>query len=401
MIKGLRLYLLPVWTAVVFFAACFGVEMSFWLVVYREAGFVDSEAYRQVVERIHSVVIMSGAFLYGALRMWTFCPLFNAQYRLSLAATPWQPGKPLPKGPLFFVWQDLLVMSALVALEVGTGSLSWTGVPFAMALPYAGFFAYPAAMAGRRIVSYAILISLGVPFVLFENPFLHMASALGLYGIVAATFSRLMLSYINAATNEQEFKDREQKLREALRALDQNAGARRPQELRLPWPLNRLPEDQRYRPGFLDKLFLAFFPTWLIFLGGWLIWREDGDPIPDSGMINAGLIVLGVAVVVRFFSYAVGYRPPLSLLGRLGTGRIIIPGYDVIFVPMIAALIVFAAVVRGLPLTGVHAFILPLVAIFLSLLTLLYLGPSLKTWQLTGHHRLSPASVANQLIKRI
>ena len=43
MIKGLRLYLLPAWTAVLFFVLYFGVEIPFWILFSREPGPVDYE----------------------------------------------------------------------------------------------------------------------------------------------------------------------------------------------------------------------------------------------------------------------------------------------------------------------------------------------------------------------
>ncbi len=123
--------------------------------------------------------------------------------------------------------------------------------------------------------------------------------------------------------------------------------------------------------------------------------------IPDSAMVEAGWVLLFAATVVRFSIYVYGYSSPLRLSRRLGTGRIIIPGYDVIFLPLIGAVFVFAAVASGLGLTEISAFLPGTLALFFSLLTLLYVGPSLETWQLTDHHRLSPGGVGNDLYKPI
>jgi hypothetical protein len=96
-----------------------------------------------------------------------------------------------------------------------------------------------------------------------------------------------------------------------------------------------------------------------------------------------------IGVVVRLFRYLDGYMPPTSLLGRLGTGRLIIPGYDRVFVaPAVAAIAAF-----GIPLAfeaaGWNERLGLSVATTATLFANLGMGPTLAEWRLTGRRRLA------------
>jgi hypothetical protein len=90
----------------------------------------------------------------------------------------------------------------------------------------------------------------------------------------------------------------------------------------------------------------------------------------------------------RVLLYCHSYLPPLSLLGRLSLGRLIIPGYDKVFIaPQLAVLMFVAA--ATLPFwSGVSHPIAASIGVMASWWILFGMGPSLDAWRFTGSHRI-------------
>ena len=90
----------------------------------------------------------------------------------------------------------------------------------------------------------------------------------------------------------------------------------------------------------------------------------------------------------RLCYYLMIGMPPISLLGRVATGRLILPGYDKIFIAPVCA--------AGLALVmaNVHSpiFTMPawagITSGFVSAV-LLAGGPTLADWKLTGEYRIN------------
>ena len=97
-----------------------------------------------------------------------------------------------------------------------------------------------------------------------------------------------------------------------------------------------------------------------------------------------------------------GYFPPISLLGRLATGRLIIPGYDQ---ALVAPLLLTTIVGLTGTITAFNHELLPIDPIYVVpiALTLTWwitvgMGPSLEVWRLTGNHRIAPAPVKKAIL---
>ena len=115
------------------------------------------------------------------------------------------------------------------------------------------------------------------------------------------------------------------------------------------------------------------------------------------------------AAGARLIRYLNGYAPPLSLLGRLGTGRLIIPAYDQVFVAPLLAMVVAGAayVLSGLPLRAAAPVLAWLHApqwtapITFALVAFIIASgrPSLRHWRLCGGHRHWHGTAAVQLVK--
>ena len=128
-------------------------------------------------------------------------------------------------------------------------------------------------------------------------------------------------------------------------------------------------------------------------LMGWWIYAVAG-PLPfetaDVHRVAVTALTAGSGIVAlwRWLVYRMSHSPPLSFWGRIATGQLIIPGYDIVLVtPMFVIL-------GGLPLYfGLWSIGVPPVtalAITTSLLLGLALtgGPRLRAWHLTAPCRI-------------
>jgi hypothetical protein len=119
----------------------------------------------------------------------------------------------------------------------------------------------------------------------------------------------------------------------------------------VPWPV--VPgEDHLYLWFARVQSTLLGISVGAVFFGAAFHFRHE----PDFGqgmLFIHGLIAL-VSVLVRLFVYVSECRPPISLLGRVATRRLIIPRYDRVFVAPIltiftAFILPYAILRLGIP----------------------------------------------------
>ena len=92
--------------------------------------------------------------------------------------------------------------------------------------------------------------------------------------------------------------------------------------------------------------------------------------------------------MIRVIRYCGNYWPPISILGRLTTGRLLLPRYDRVFVaPLLAFVVLFTGLSYSLENRTTGTWDMPLV-LTVCLWLNLCLGPKLLDWRLTGGHRL-------------
>ncbi len=92
-------------------------------------------------------------------------------------------------------------------------------------------------------------------------------------------------------------------------------------------------------------------------------------------------------VLSRLFAYLRGTAPPISLLGRLRTGRFIVPGYDLVFVIPVISILVSLGLFALAESRGLEP--VPISGAIVAAAALLNLAgyPQWISWQLTGHFR--------------
>lgn len=314
----------------------------------------------------HAWVLGLGCVFYGIARLTSRHPVFSIGYKTWLGTTPWTGRMRLPLGPARLGWTDgLLLGLAVVAAHYST---SMTAL-----LPLIAFGAAYLVMAMLSVIDVrppagiVMILAFGLVIRLGRHPAAILAILLGLY----------LFYLLN--------------LRRSLDAVSWVSPPRQPNASRLArrlgWPFAPLgpANPSPYAQGGMALAIAAIF--------GWLVYCIDfqfqassspGDPPPYLFILVAGFL----ASVNRLLVYAYGYQWPISVLGRIGSGRLILPHYDKVFLTplctMLAAGLLFLAGPRldiSIPLY-LGASIAIIVAVAVGG------GPSLRRWRLTGGHRI-------------
>jgi hypothetical protein len=136
-------------------------------------------------------------------------------------------------------------------------------------------------------------------------------------------------------------------------------------------------------------------------LAGWLVFAimnfaaatfdhvkmADIDP---GKFLPIGWIPCMLVCLIRIVVYFSTHRPPISVFGRLATGRWIIPSYDRAFLAPVVGLVVLGSLLPHFIGINMHPspLELPLVVTAVLLIALVP-GPSFQTWSLTCESRIS------------
>jgi hypothetical protein len=317
---------------------------------------------------------------YGIFRATGFHPFFRPEYRAWLEQTPWTSRKPLPLGPIHLVRQDVVLL-ALVLLALHGTPFGRVQVLDAFLLAYLSALSISFWVTGPWWMAYIVLSILGLAVRSVLCPWFAFATLAVAYGIA--------MIGIRMALAQFPWPDSEI-LNELRRQFLVNSDARR--KSLLGWPFGQLasvPDDVKIPPR--DAILAPLLAAWWIYA---LISNisEGQERLAFPGVLFFYLTI--VVLIVRLVTYLGRYRPPISLWGRIMTGRWIIPGYDYVllgpFCTLLTALVGVIAVFRA---GSAYCTITYPLVIAAFLIVALNCPPSLEKWRLTGHHRITPTSL--------
>jgi len=350
---------------------------------------------------------------HGVLRVLTTHPFFSRDYLKWLRQTPWRSPLPLPLGPIHLNVADGAFVVA-VALLFADGrvlvGLAWPrpdvllGIYVFLAF-YAGTLAVALWLTGPRSFGYlaGTLLSGSVAYGLSWRPEGLMLLALA---VVVVLFG-LKLSWQGYPWEEAvEWMDEIAANRRARRRLQ--AGVVQFEEspltpaqippAELGWPFAVCsPHMPRRRISRLEKtLALALAGAWF---AGLL------RPLPEElaqvclafGAMYGGIMSLLCRAVI----YGANHSPPISLLGRLVTGRLIIPSYDVVILGHVLTLIAPAVVAGVGLLLPVPLSIVAGLTIVSGPVAAVACGPAPERWKLTARARLTPGRLNRQAFEEL
>ena len=319
-------------------------------------------------------------FLYGVWRA-KFFPANDRSYAAWLATTPWTAGRPLPGGPVGLVAQDALVVGSLAAAMAlpdlfGPDSVVMVWGVLAFSAGYLLLLSAANIAIGQGTAAVVTLAALGAtPFTIGRTGWEWTAVALAAIGYVSAMWG----------------------VRRGLVAFPWDD---RPPRATISAALNTGIVPPQVHWSFVEAASPLSWRTVAAIagLGGWCAFaivdgceRLAGAPAgaeASIAWINIGAFFAAYMALGRLVVYCMKHHPPISLLGRLATGRLIIPGYDKVLVGPIAAVAVAWALPRVMVTLGTPAAVFVGAAISVALAIVFGMGPSLRDWHLTGEHRL-------------
>jgi hypothetical protein len=374
MIRWLRVVLPSLgWLGMFLLAYGSAVTFAWWF---------ESRAGRPLREA-HSLtggILGLGAIAYGAWRGQMYHPVYRPAYKSWLETTPWTSRQPLPLGPVQLAAQDFVILG-FVVLFTQARDEAW-GIyvlQYFLALYLAGIT--PALFAtGVWPWAYAVAFGLGAAVWLWRDVPGGLLAALVTYAVAHIGVQRSLDSFP---------WDIDWQRRLAMMGI-QIPAERGAAEV-LGWPFGRLaPRGATMQVGVP----LVHAALGSLLAGWWTFAVASLLPLPEFGFVlGMALLVAGALVpMVRVGHYCDGHAPPISVLGRITTGRLIIPDYDKVFAA--PALAIALAVVLAVVTIRFGLDPLPIFppAIALLLFISLGAGPSLVAWRLTGNHRIVEGS---------
>jgi len=321
---------------------------------------------------------------FGVYRALGNHPIVRLGYRAWLRATPWQLSKPLPSGPVRWVWQDGIVIGMLVLMAFGSPEGGIGYIPIAFVLSYVVSLCVATSATGIYWPCYASAFVLGLGCMFHEYPIAQVV-ALGSACLVVFVGLRQSLAGFPWQGQFDEGQHRWARLMGIMAETRQRYAQKRA----VGFPFCAInPRGSDWGMPYRHGLSLAFTASWIL-LAGLVV----ASPGPEKSEFCKTVLV-EFPILVAFFRvviYCSFHWPPINFPGRIITLRWILPRYDRVFLTPIAAIIGGYAVSfcawEGLWGDQIAAPI----AVFFSLAIALNGGPSLSDWALTGQHRFVPA----------
>jgi len=326
-------------------------------------------------------ILVGGVAFYGGLRALLRHPDTNSAYQMWLRATPWNGRSRLPLGPVELAWPDWLALCALYAIARFDSPIDPTWPVMAFGIAYLLFGALQ--MDTTRLTEIS-LIAFGLGGVVLavgrdELVLLLLACTY----IVFVVGSRCSMRAIPMSVLG--------KPKTASERFERRARARGTK--RLGWPIDGIgPRHPELRATRSQAVLAGVLLTWEMYCVLHLV--DDADAFGLSFFVASAVTIY--AAFARWLIYCGRHRPPISLLGRIGTGRLIIPGYDYVYIGSIGTLVGASAILAVGYILRIPLTVSGPVAAGAALTAALGAGPSLDDWNLTGEHRIVPAGSSNR-----
>jgi hypothetical protein len=302
-------------------------------------------------------VLCCAAGAYGVARVLTYHPGYQRRHWEWMETVPWRAGVPLPLGPVTLDWRDALVVvpAALLGEYVSGGSV--LGPLLAFGVAHLLCLAFTEGRAGWW--GYALLAGFGGLLRLSDNPSAVAVAIVPLYG-VALGGMRYGLPKVVKSLPE---------VRTALGAPFEQLAPVAP-----PKPV----------PAYVALATSAMVGWWTYCL----TWRSWSGKATRLDLYAVGAVVAFGAALIRFAAYRAGSGPPLSLFGRLRTGRWVIPDYDTVYLMPLVTFAASVASAAGLVFVGASPAVVAGVTVGLTTFTALILPPTRARWLLTSPRQI-------------
>jgi hypothetical protein len=402
------------------------LQITVWIDLPKNSSFdapeLVAERLRMLEVAVTATVIVA-MLLYGLHRVTSFHPLFDDQYREWLCQTPYDGSQPLPLGPVALDWRDAVFVSVFVPLGIYSPHLQPFTGPILFLCAYLAIVGLCLWITRQDFAAWLLCLGLAVVVVSYHwKDWVPFGLAISL---LAGSGTALTRTVDPIRWGRTEIRMQASEFMYILRLLckpgSQPQGAGRPtnEPGQKPgasdggsWVLGGKPEAIGWPlaalgpAGVSENSRMLSAAAFGVLLFAWimaiiLLFPEVERSSNRESSSIAVLIASSIGAGIRIIVYCAVLHPPISLAGRFATGQFFIPRYDrVLATPIltpIAAWIVFHTLqfdglTQSLPIaSGLGA----------ALFILLAGGPSIRTWALTGNHRIRGASFWSGALKRI
>lgn len=332
---------------------------------------------------VGAVVVVIAAIAQGGFRVLGFHPLFRSRYRQWLKTTPWHVGQPLPAGPIHLTVQDAIILALMCTMVIDHGVSPWR-IPFVFLISYLTFLVLTLPATGSWQQAYLVGFGLGLVVYLGRQPPAAVIAALAVYAVGYVGLLRSLARFPwNLSPEWDQF------LTSSMGAQNLNEMLQPPQ---LGWPFDSVsPARPACGIGYADSVLVSLLLAWWT----WVLISMPPSPRMQNAMMFIAVQLAIAGGLVRLGIYCSKHHAPISLWGRLWTGRWIVPRYDAVFVaPLVAAAMGTAS--TALQFWPVPAPFCGALGVFVTFLPLLAMGPSYERWHLTGGHRITPGRINKQ-----
>lgn len=330
-----------------------------------------------------------GAFVYGVMRVVYSHPLLRSEYRKWLQLSPWDASRPLPDGPVTLQLQDAVIVAVLILLGATLApAVSWTVIPALFLCGYLLALAIVISNTGQMRIAYWMVMLAGACIHWHAIPWLVGLCLLAIvilsqWGSVRSLrqFDDWDLSHWEGSGWEKLFSGQSVDLR--TWAANRELG----------WPVDRLsPQRSRHSISTLRSVAVAGLTAWLSFVLASVLTgnREPAERQQLEVAVTALSQLMLPLVIFRLVRYLWGYPPPLSVWGRICTGRLIIPKYDYVLIAPLTVFLIWLGHVWVVRNTDWDVNVTAPLCLGLMLLAALGMPPTLDQWRLTGRHRVVP-----------
>lgn len=375
-IRWFRVVSPPAWTIGLALAFYFAIEglHQFTLALHAEA---ESRRLGQA----SAAVVASLTAAYALFRGIAFHPASRDEYLAWLALTPWRFPKPLPLGPVQVVAQDLVVLVLFEILLLDAPLDMRLLVPAIFLFVLTSCWALWLWATGSRSAAYEMGYALGAT--LWVSSWSYLAG--GVCVLVTYVFSIRRLRESFATFPWASYTVRRQRNRQ-LRSRARKSQGAISEFATWGWAFDVLSPQRSEQLPRQDRLLLSGLAGWwaLAILAHTRV--ELLEPLVAMVSIFAG----GIYCLRQVLRYIWSHAPPISFLGRLVTGRWVIPSYDVALIPVVyylAAVGVASFLVLPSGAWPVRYVLPGTLTLYLVLMNLVC--PDLDKWRLTCKTRMS------------
>jgi hypothetical protein len=283
----------------------------------------------EMLRRLGGIWVCVTAVSFGASRVFKFHPLFHADYRRWLKSTPWNFRQPLPVGPIHLVPQDVAIALLLMAMA-WDHEIPVLRIPLAFLAGYLIALDFSLWFTGAKQQAYLVAFGLGLVLHLRANPAVTLVAAAGVYGL---GFVGLRRSLERFPWTLPEVWNTGFANMAGAQDLTEYFGAKK-----TGWPCDEIsPRRPSIGIGYADALAVSLLAGWWVY-----VLMSTVAPMNQAPFAFVAAHVMSPIALFRAGIYCNRHDSPISLWGRLWTGRWIIPGYDVVLVaPLIGAAVAY------------------------------------------------------------